>query len=96
MFWRRFTGNWSEKEETPRRQTLFYSQGNPGEGLFAVLRMTWYDGFDLMGVSEKKIYEVDATPYDDFFRHVDDSLRRGADISIICNMDAAELGIKGP
>ena len=95
MFWRRLTGRWAEDEGPFRRQTLFYSQREPGEGLLAVLRMTWYDGFDLMGVTEKKIYEVDHNPYEDFFQSVDASLRSGADVSIICSMDAAELGIEG-
>ena len=83
-----------EEPEEPIRRLLFYSKQDLENEFYAVVRITWFDGGKVCGVSECKIDTYNADVIMEFSDIVGNALRAGADVSIICIEDPANLGFK--
>lgn len=82
-----------EEPNEPVRRLLFYSQQELENEFYAVVRVTWFDGDKVCGVSECKIDTYNADVIMEFSDIVGNALQAGADVSIICIDDPESVGI---
>lgn len=81
-----------EEPNEPIRRLLFYSQQELQNEFYAVVRVTWFHNDKVCGVTESKIDSYDADMVIEFSEIVGNALRAGADVSIICIDEPADLG----
>ncbi len=81
-----------EEPNEPIRRLLFYSQQELQNEFYAVVRVTWFHNGKVCGVTESKIDSYDADVVIEFSEIVGNALRAGADVSIICIDEPADLG----
>mgnify|MGYP003112664918 FL=1 len=83
-----------EEPEKPIQRLLFYSKQELENEFYAVVRITWFDGSKVCAVNECKIDSYNADVIMEFSDIVGNALRAGADVSIICIEDPANLGFE--
>jgi hypothetical protein len=83
-----------EEPNEPVRRLLFYSQQELENEFYAVVRVTWFDGNKVCGVSECKIDTYNADVILEFSDIVGNALRAGADVSVICIDDPECVGLR--
>ena len=82
-----------EEPEEPIQRLLFYSQQELQNEFYAVVRVTWFHGDKICGVTESKIDTYNADVILEFSDIVGNALRAGADVSVICIDDPECVGI---
>jgi len=81
-----------EKEEQPM-PLLFYVQQDLEDDQYAVVRATWYTGSKVCSVSEYSISIYDKDAVIEFLGAACNALHAGADVSVVCIEDPANLGL---
>ena len=83
-----------QKPRRPRRQIFHFAQDHLADGIYAVIRVSWYAYGQVVGVSEGKIYSTDAEAVMEFRSMIAEALESGADVSALCVESAEDLGLE--
>lgn len=82
------------KKEDPINRLLFFSKQDLQQGVYAVIRITWYCENAICAVSETRISTHDEDVIAEFTDLVGNALRAGCDVSVVCIDDPEHLGIR--
>ena len=82
------------KPNPNRKQLLFFTQDELKENYFAVVRITWFAADRICAVKETVVYEDDLIAIAEVEGMVRGALRSGADVSIVCIAEAADIGLE--
>jgi hypothetical protein len=92
LFWKDPVAQTKSKPRPPRRPTLAVVIGPVPDGVYAVVRLSWFRQGRPFEVEEFQIYECDEALVL-FQGSVGQALRMGADVSVMTTYSAESLGI---
>jgi hypothetical protein len=77
-----------------RKQLLFFTKDLLTENYFAVIRITWFAAGQICAVNEAVVYQDDLEAVAEFSGIVQEALRGGADVSIVCVANSEDVGLE--
>ena len=82
-----------QSPEDPTNRSLLFCRQDLEDDNYAVIRITWYAGGSVVGISETSIKIWESEIITEFAEILKNALRVGCDVSVVCidNMDCLGL-----